>query len=114
MIVHSEELLEVQVQELLDLLSRMNEGEIANLLKWLQKAKEGENSRENLTLKNVVLSQYPSISAFAKAIGWTKDKAYKTINHERQASQTDMEQFIAHFRLSPNSVAPLFFGTMYQ
>ena len=101
------------VAKILELLSPMNTEDKVRLLEYLKSVKEKEKDPETL-LKAVVLSRYPSIGAFAKAIGWTENKAYKTIHHERSATQTDMIQFIDHFGLPPAALTPLFFWRNVQ
>lgn len=101
-------------EEIVELISKMSKEELVCALECIKNPEKKENTSQEMTLFSVVSSRYQSISDFAKAIGWTYSKAYKTINHERLARLSDMEQFIAHFGLSPEAVTPLFFGTMFQ
>ncbi len=101
-------------EKITELISKMSKEELACALGHIESRKERKHQSQEMTLISVVCSRYQSISDFAKAIGWTYSKAYKTINHERQARRADMEQFISHFGLSPEAVTPLFFGTMFQ
>jgi transcriptional regulator with XRE-family HTH domain len=43
-------------------------------------------------IRGVVFSRFPSISAFAEAIGWTRQKASKIVNGSQRPSAEDMEE----------------------
>lgn len=65
------------------------------------------------TLRGLVFSKYPSISTFAKAIGWSRGKASRIANGTQQPSRDDMEALIKLLEIPQQSVAPVFFGTMF-
>ncbi len=67
----------------------------------------------SLTLRGLVFSKYPSISAFADAIGWTRNKASRIVNGIQQPNKKDMEELILLLDISKESVAPIFFGAMF-
>ena len=46
----------------------------------------------NSEIRGIVLSQFPNISSFAKAIGWNRKKAARIINYGQKPSAKDMEQ----------------------
>lgn len=75
------------------------------------------NSKEVIsmttTLRGLVFSKYPSISAFAEAIGWSRGKASRIANGTQQPSKEDMEELIKLLEIPQQSVAPVFFGSMF-
>lgn len=67
----------------------------------------------NTTLRGLMFSRYPSISAFAEAIGWSRGKASRIANGTQQPSKEDMEEMIKLLDIPQQSVAPVFFGKMF-
>ncbi len=67
----------------------------------------------NPALAHLVFSHYQTIDAFADAIGWPVKKASRAVANQIQLSRDDMQQIIDHFKVKPEDVAPLFFGTMF-
>ena len=65
------------------------------------------------TLRGLVFSKYPSISAFADAIKWSRGKASRIVNGTQQPTKGDMEALISLLEIPQQSVAPVFFGTMF-
>ena len=43
-------------------------------------------------IRGAVFSKFSSISAFAKAVGWTRNKASRIVNLVTRPSASDMEQ----------------------
>lgn len=72
-----------------------------------------EENIGNPALAHLVFSNYPTIDAFAAAIGWTAKKASRVIANRAPLRQKEMQQIINHFQVKPENVAPLFFGTMF-
>ena len=44
------------------------------------------------TIRGAVFSKFPSVSSFAKAIGWKRNKASRIVNGEQSPSVEDMER----------------------
>lgn len=65
------------------------------------------------SIKEFVFSQYDSISAFAAAIGWQYSKASRIVNLMQNPTKKDMEDIIATLKIPMDSIAPVFFGTMF-
>lgn len=51
-------------------------------------------------LRGAVLSMYPSISSFARAIHWDRKKASRIINDVQQPSRKDIEEISALLNIS--------------
>ena len=66
-----------------------------------------------LSLKGVALSQYGSCTAFAKAMGWERNKASRILNGRQDPSLKDIEHMIQRMELPNDTIVPLFFGTMF-
>lgn len=66
-----------------------------------------------LTLRGIVFDKYPTIGKFAEAMGWSRNKASGIVNGKRQPSKADMEDLISEFSITPESIAPIFFGSMF-
>lgn len=65
------------------------------------------------TLRGLVFSKYPSISAFADDIKWSRGKASRIVNGTQQPTKSDMETLIVLLDIPQESVAPVFFGAMF-
>lgn len=66
-----------------------------------------------LTIRGLVFSKFNSISEFANAIGWQRNKAARIINKKQEPSKKDMEDMITVLEIPEASVAPVFFGSMF-
>ena len=77
----------------------------------------GVNTKEvrhvQTTLRGIIFSKFPSISAFANAIGWKRNKASRIANGTQQPSKKDMEELIVALEIPENQVTPVFFGSMF-
>ena len=62
-----------------------------------------------LTIRGLVFSKFSSISEFANAIGWQRNKAARIINKKQEPSKKDMEDMITVLEIPEASVAPVFF-----
>lgn len=50
---------------------------------------------DGITVRGLALSKYQNISEFAKAIGWTRNKASRILNGVTDPSSEDMEKMSA-------------------
>ncbi len=66
-----------------------------------------------LTIRGLVFSKYNSISEFADAMGWQRNKASRIVNRKQDPSKKDMEDMIAVLEIPKASIAPVFFGSMF-
>jgi len=66
-----------------------------------------------MTIRGLVFSKYNSISDFADAIGWERNKASRIVNMKQPPSKKDMEEMIVVLDIPQASVAPVFFGSMF-
>ena len=53
--------------------------------------KKGEQDMEN-NLRGAVLTKYPKITCFAKAMNWDRKKASRIVNRIQKPSADDMEK----------------------
>jgi hypothetical protein len=61
------------------------------------------------TLRGVVMNQYRTITAFARAIGWSYSKAYRIINGKQIPDSTDIQEFCRTVGLTdPGRIARIF------
>lgn len=61
------------------------------------------------TLQGLVLGQYRTISAFARAIGWSYSKAYRIINGKQLPDSSDIQEFCRAVNLTdPGRIARIF------
>ena len=67
----------------------------------------------NNTLRGLIFARFPSISAFAKEMGWSRGKASRIANGTQQPNKSDMEALITTLNISQSAVAPVFFGSMF-
>ena len=67
----------------------------------------------DLTIRGAVFSKYNSLSDFAEAIGWQRNKASRIVNQKQEPTKKDMEEMISLLNIPSNAVAPLFFGSMF-
>ena len=66
-----------------------------------------------MTIRGVVFSKFDTISDFASAIGWQRNKAARIINAKQDPSKKDMEEMIQTLNIPAESIAPIFFGSMF-
>lgn len=48
--------------------------------------------QENMSIRGLVLSKYKSISAFAREIGWGRQKAQRILNGIQEPTLSDIEK----------------------
>lgn len=64
-------------------------------------------------IRGAVFSKFNSISAFAKAIGWTRNKASRIVNLVTEPSVADMEKMAEVLNISdPDRFLSIFFPAM--
>lgn len=63
----------------------------------------------NISLRGMVLSKYPNISAFAKAIGWTRGRAARILNKQQDITTNDIYKITECLDLCPEMFMQLFF-----
>ncbi|MBR4193805.1 MAG: hypothetical protein IKQ54_05700 [Oscillospiraceae bacterium] len=66
-----------------------------------------------LTLRGLIFTKYRSISEFATAANWKRNKASRIANGTQQPSKADMETLISVLDIQEKQVAPVFFGSMF-
>lgn len=68
---------------------------------------------DNVNLRGIILSKYPSIGAFAKAIGWSASKARRIANEIQEPSQKDASEMVICLNLSKEQFLALFYPSMF-
>ena len=68
---------------------------------------------DGITVRGLALSKYQSISGFARAIGWTRNKASRILNGVTDPSSEDMTKISALLGINtPESFLHYFFADL--
>lgn len=67
----------------------------------------------NVTLRGLVFDRFRTVSEFADAIGWDRNKAARIVNGKQEPNKKDMETLISFFGIQPEHLASIFFGSMF-
>lgn len=65
---------------------------------------------KSITLRGLVLSRYKSVSDFASAIGWQRNKAARIINGSQEPDTEEMKQLAKLLDMSQSLFMNIFFG----
>lgn len=69
--------------------------------------------QEKVSIRGLVFSKYQSISAFAREIGWGRQKAYRILNGIQEPTLTDIEKMADLLEIkTAESFADIFFSTL--
>lgn len=66
-----------------------------------------------LTLRGLIFNKFRTITEFAAAAHWERNKASRIANGTQQPSKADMETLITVLGIPEKHVAPVFFGSMF-
>ena len=67
----------------------------------------------NVTLRGLVFDRFHTVSEFASAIGWDRNKAARIVNGKQEPSKKDMETLISFFGIQSEHLASIFFGSVF-
>lgn len=62
-------------------------------------------------LRGKVYSKHPTVAEFAKAIGWSYNKAFRIVNNKQDPSPTEIVEIAMVLELSKDDVFDIFFNT---
>jgi transcriptional regulator with XRE-family HTH domain len=66
-----------------------------------------------ITLRGLVLSEYKSITQFARAAGWNRNRAARILNGTQEPTKKDIKTLVQLFGITEEMFIPIFFPGVY-